>query len=174
MNKSSKSIFDFQDALEESIRQEQLQRKLMQEMAWKFYKKYVEPLVKKLTEGPIRKPEPDPFSEYYQFFINDFAVDLVDTEQAYLLTADLPGLTKKAINISYTDDVLVISTKRTENTTSKERIFVLNEIGKGKLERKFTLKNIDKKKIEAHFNNGILQVILPKAQVSPKDVIRIK
>jgi HSP20 family protein len=89
------------------------------------------------------------------------AIDFAEDEKAYHLTAELPGLSDKDINLTLTDDMLMLTGEKREeredkNTHYSERRF-------GSFRRAIQLpQHIDRDKIEANFRNGVLNVTLPK------------
>lgn len=96
------------------------------------------------------------------------AMDIVENDDAYLATADLPGLRKDDIDISVEEDVLTISGERKlENTTGDEKAgFQRLERARGSFRRSFTLpQSVDLEKVQASFADGVLSVTLPKTEV---------
>ena len=92
--------------------------------------------------------------------------DVNETKDHYLVSFDMPGVKKEDIKIEVQDNELVISGERqrevreknTEVTLRHERLY-------GKFKRTFTLPStIASDKIEAHYENGVLNVALPKAE----------
>jgi HSP20 family protein len=98
------------------------------------------------------------------------AIDIFETELQYNLYVDLPGVKSEAVNIEILDERLTLSGTRelvlsgeTSNVHRQERAY-------GKFSRTVRLpKQLDVDKIEAHFDNGVLHVVLPK---QPKPVAR--
>lgn len=92
----------------------------------------------------------------------NFKVDLKETEDNYLVEADLPGINKEAIDIDYENNYLVIRAKRDESIEDKKENYVRRERHYGELQRSFYIDNVDEHKIDASFNDGVLKIILPK------------
>ena len=102
-------------------------------------------------------------------------VELSETETAYRIELDLPGLTKKDININFENGVLTISGERTENNEDEGRTYYRTERYYGSFSRSFTFpKRIDIESIKAHFRNGVLAVDALKAEESKPRRIEIK
>lgn len=100
--------------------------------------------------------------------------DLSETDEAYKLTVDLPGLNKNDVEVSYKDHRLEISGERKEEIDEKENGFIRKERYTGKFTRAFTLPaEIKEDKIKASFKNGVLTVLAPKAQVKKPKLINI-
>jgi HSP20 family protein len=105
------------------------------------------------------------------------AVDVIDEEKAYRVTAELPGLTEKDIEVTKDGDLLTIKGEKKEEHEEKEKGYFLSERHFGSVERSLRLpEGIDDSKIEAKFENGVLTVTLPKTPeaVSKPKKIEIK
>ena len=95
------------------------------------------------------------------------AIDFAEDENAYHLTAELPGLSEKDINLSLSDDMLSISGEKREERQEdeKDKNYHYSERRYGSFRRTIQLpQHIDRDKIEANFRNGVLRVTLPKSQ----------
>jgi HSP20 family protein len=91
------------------------------------------------------------------------AVDVADEETAYRVTAELPGMSEKDIEVTKDGDLLTIKGEKKEEREEKEKGYFLSERHFGAVERSLRLPDgIDEAKIEAKFENGVLTVILPK------------
>ena len=94
------------------------------------------------------------------------AIDFAEDENAYHLTAELPGLSEKDINLSLSDDMLTISGEKHEERQEqeKDKNYHYSERRFGSFRRNIQLPpHIDRDKIEANFRNGVLNVTLPKS-----------
>ena len=81
----------------------------------------------------------------------------------------MPGIPKEAIALNIEDDVLTIKADRKQTTEQNKKDYLRVERTYGSLSRKFNLgETIDQEKINAGFDNGILHVTLPKAQMTKK------
>ncbi|NGP76578.1 Hsp20/alpha crystallin family protein [Balneolaceae bacterium YR4-1] len=98
--------------------------------------------------------------------------DMSETENAYILTMDLPGLKKDDVDVSFTDNRLTISGERSRETKEEDKDFIRKERYLGKFSRAFTMPaDVVEDKIKATFKNGVLTVDIPKAEVKkPKKV----
>lgn len=100
-------------------------------------------------------------------FSNSFQVDLQETDNQYVLEADLPGINKEDISLHYENNYLTISAKRNETQEVKnERNYVRQERRFGQFQRNFYIDNIQEDAIDAKFNHGVLTVTLLKADKS--------
>jgi len=99
------------------------------------------------------------------------AVDVNETDNSFVLTADIPGLTKKDIKVNVANGKLSISGERTYETDQENDNYHYRERRFGTFDRSFKLPDtVDEEKISASFKNGILIVALPKhANILPKE-----
>jgi len=100
----------------------------------------------------------------------DFAprVDTAETDAAYEVTAELPGVEEKDVKISIENDVLSISGEKKSEREEKKKDYVLSERSYGSFKRAFTLPdNVDVEKIAAKYEKGVLKVTLHKTTPSP-------
>ena len=103
------------------------------------------------------------------------AVDIHETDDAYILEADLPGLTKKDIDVKVVEDRVTISGERKREDKSDEKGYCRTERAEGSFERSFRLQGgIDGGNVEARFENGVLSVKLPKPEETKPRQIEVK
>lgn len=91
--------------------------------------------------------------------------DVKETDKAYEVKIDLPGLKKENIQIDYADGVLSVSGKHEDEKDEKneEGQIVHSERYSGSYSRQYTLPNVDREGIKAEFKHGVLKIDLPKA-----------
>ncbi|WP_338209797.1 Hsp20/alpha crystallin family protein [Lactiplantibacillus paraxiangfangensis] len=90
--------------------------------------------------------------------------DVVAHDDDYTVTAELPGFDKDAITVKYHDNVLTISANQSHEDAARnddERI-VHRERTATTLTRQFRIQGIIKDQIQAHYQDGLLTVTLPK------------
>ena len=104
----------------------------------------------------------DDFFNSFTLMKNNFSVDLKEDDNNYIIEADLPGVDKKDIDISYKNGYLNISAKRENNLEEKKDNYVRQERSYGEFKRSFYIDNVEEDKIDANFDNGVLKVTLPK------------
>jgi HSP20 family protein len=99
-------------------------------------------------------------------------VDLWETKDAYHVRADLPGLTPEDIEISATSDTFTIAGETKPATDVSAEGWIRQERRAGKFARSFSVPvQIDPNKVEAKFTNGVLELVLPKAEnVKPRTI----
>lgn len=93
------------------------------------------------------------------------AMDLVETADAFVLRADLPGLTEKDVNIEFEDNVLTISGERKSEHEEKKEGYYRVERSYGSFSRSLTLpEGVDPDAVKANFDRGVLEVRVPKPE----------
>jgi HSP20 family protein len=91
------------------------------------------------------------------------AVDVADTPKGYEITAELPGLDEKNIEVKLADGTLTIKGEKKDEREEKKKDYYLSERHYGSFQRSFAVpEGVDAEKIEANFKNGVLTVTLPK------------
>tara|TARA_Y100001936_G_C15842437_1_gene542781 strand:+ start:28 stop:459 length:432 start_codon:yes stop_codon:yes gene_type:complete len=103
------------------------------------------------------------------------AIDIEESKNKYNIKMDLPGLSKKDINIHISDNYMNVSGKRENTDKSKNTFYNYQEREFGSFKRKFNIKDfIDQEKIIANFKNGLLDITLPKSKNEIKTKKEIK
>lgn len=91
------------------------------------------------------------------------AVDLYETDVAYVLEADLPGVSRDDIELSITDQRVVLRGHRRSVRVSQSERGVRIERARGDFERAVTLTQpVDPERVEVNCDQGILRIKLPK------------
>jgi HSP20 family protein len=97
------------------------------------------------------------------------AVDVAETDKSYEITAELPGMDEKNIEVRVADGSLTIKGEKQEEKEEKRKDYYLHEREFGSFERRFALpESVDAEKIEASFKKGVLTVTLPKRPEAQK------
>jgi len=103
------------------------------------------------------------------------AIDLTETEKEFILRAEVPGVPKENLDVHLEGEVLTLTGHRETKTTEKDENMLWEEREAGKFIRTLRLpKAVEANKVEAVYNDGILTVHVPKAQVAIKNKILIK
>ena len=116
----------------------------------------------------------DFFAPAVSGFGRGFKVDLKENDDSYVVEADLPGVKKDAIDLSFNDNYLTISAKRDDNKEDKGNGYVRRERNCGELRRSFYIDNVKDSDITASFKDGVLKIVLPKAEKGQKKSGRIE
>ena len=103
------------------------------------------------------------------------AVELVEEDEEFVLTAELPGVSKDNVDLSVDDNVLTLKgEKKTHHEETTDRMHI-RERGYGTFDRSFVLpKNVDAGKIRADFHDGLIEIHMPKGEKSKSKHIEIK
>ena len=102
------------------------------------------------------------------------AVDVVESEKAYEITAELPGMDEKNIDVKVADGTLTIKGEKQEEKEEKKKDYYLRERSFGSFERSFAIpEGVDADKIDASFKKGVLTLTLPKKPEAQKPAKKI-
>jgi HSP20 family protein len=103
------------------------------------------------------------------------AVDVAESDKAYEITAELPGLDEKDIEVNVANGGLTIRGEKKVEKEEKQKDYYVSERRYGSFERYFGLpEGVDPDKIEASFKNGVLKVTLPKTAEAQKPAKKIE
>ena len=93
------------------------------------------------------------------------AMDLLETDDDFVLRADLPGMSESDVNIELEDNVLTLSGERKAEHEEKQEGFYRVERASGAFSRSLTLpKGVDPEAVSASFDRGVLEVRIPKPE----------
>jgi len=135
--------------------------------------------------GEVEEGKGDPFNSLVNEFFSDafnaidtksFKTDVKETDENYIIESELPGLSKEDINIEITDNYLTISAQNEEKFEEEKENYIRRERRTGSFQRVFQIDNVKEDEINAKYENGILEVTLPKKekQTPKKKTIDIK
>ncbi|HEB67083.1 MAG TPA: Hsp20/alpha crystallin family protein [Gammaproteobacteria bacterium] len=100
------------------------------------------------------------------------AVDIRETDKAFIITADVPGVDPKDIEVNMENGVLTIRGERKEEKEEEKEGYKRIERVRGTFYRRFTLPDTaDAEKISAKSKNGVLEITIPKQEkVQPRKI----
>lgn len=102
-------------------------------------------------------------------------MDIYETQDAYVLEADLPGVKKEDIDLQVIEDRLVLKGSRKREVSEENQGYQHHERIEGQFERSFRIRGgVDGDKVEARFENGVLSVTLPKPETAKPRQIDVK
>lgn len=102
------------------------------------------------------------------------AMDLVEKDGGYEISAELPGLDEKNVEVKIASGALTIKGEKSEDKEEKEKDYYLSERRYGSFQRSFRIpEGVDVDKIEANLTRGVLTVKLPKSAEARKDEKKI-
>ena len=97
------------------------------------------------------------------------AIDVTETDKAYEITAELPGMDEKNVEVKVADDILTIKGEKQEEKEEKTKDYHLSERSFGSFQRASQVPSgVDTDKIDAKFSKGVLTVTLPKSTEAQK------
>jgi HSP20 family protein len=99
-------------------------------------------------------------------------IEVSETDKDIKVTAELPGLDEKDVQVELADGVLAIRGEKKTETEDKDRLFT--ELHYGRFERRIPLSDVEKDEVAASFRNGVLSVTLPKSAKARQNVRRIE
>ena len=100
------------------------------------------------------------------------AIEVYEKEDKFVVKAEIPGMKEEDVDISVVGDTLTIKGERKAESEVKEEDYYCCERSYGSFSRSITVpSNVDATKIEANYEDGVLEVILPKTpEVKPKKI----
>lgn len=112
--------------------------------------------------------------ERFEFAAAAPAVDVAEKDDAYEVTAELPGLDEKDIEVKLSNGCIVIKGEKKEEKEEKKKDFYLSERRYGAFERSFRIpEGVDTDKVSAAFQKGVLTITLAKSAEAKKQERKI-
>jgi HSP20 family protein len=105
---------------------------------------------------------------------DNFNTDVIDKGDSYLLQAELPGFEKEDIQVNLDKDTLTISANHKEEKKESKHDYVRQERRYHSYCRSFHIPGIRKENISAAYQNGVLEISLPKENVIAEESKRIE
>lgn len=123
-----------------------------------------------------RWPESPSASDWFeQAEIRFPSVDLIDRDDEIVVRAEVPGIEKKDIDISMTDNLLTIKGNTSSEKKEEKGNYHRHEISKSSFSRSILLPGaVDTAKAQANLKDGLLEINLPKIESSKKRNIQVK
>ena len=102
------------------------------------------------------------------------SIDVTESEKAFLVTAELPGVEEKDVEVSLSDDVLTLKGEKRLSKEEKEKDYMRMERSYGAFYRSIPFPTrIDENAVKAEYKNGVLTVVCPKAPEAIKATKKI-
>ena len=103
------------------------------------------------------------------------SVDVIDRDEELVVRAELPGIEKKDLDISLADTVLTIRAHTEHEEKEEKGEYHRTEIRRGEFSRSMTLPvAVDDTKAKATFENGVLELVLPKVEAAQRRPIKVE
>ncbi len=102
-------------------------------------------------------------------------MELINRENEFLVRVELPGIDKKDLDLTITDDTLTIKGEAKRSDDVKEDDYLFSEFTYGKFSRTITVPSeVESGKAKATANNGILEITLPKKKEAKPNEIKVE
>ena len=102
-------------------------------------------------------------------------VDLRETEKEFILTATVPGMSKDDIDINVTDDRITLSGERKEEEDKPDERYHIRQQSYGSFSVSYVLpSDVKTDEVKATYKNGILEVVMPKAEIKEAHKVNIE
>ena len=102
-------------------------------------------------------------------------VDVSESDDAYDITVELPGMTEKDIEVVCNDDSLTVKGEKKEEREDKKKNYHVSERSYGSFQRTFRIPSgVDHNKIDASYSKGVLNLSLPKSEAAKNNKRSIK
>jgi len=118
------------------------------------------------SEGPLSR---------WSTEFESMALDLVEHDDEFLVTVDLPGFERDDVSLQVTDHTLRIEAERESEVEEEEEQYLRHERRQQAMHRSIRLPDdIDKENVSARMKNGVLTVTLPKLEIEEARTIDIE
>ena len=106
----------------------------------------------------------DGFDEFLNDALGkDLKTNILEQDDKYVLTSEIPGVSKENVKIDVADNTVTISVSKKNTTTNNEKKnYLVKEISESNVSRSFYLDNMDENNITAKMDNGILTITVNK------------
>ena len=102
-------------------------------------------------------------------------VDVTETDEVYIVTAELPGLEEDDIELTLAEGMLTLKGEKREEKHEEEKDYFLSERRYGSFRRTFRIPDgVDESKVSADLSKGLLSVTLPKTTEAKKKARKIE
>lgn len=116
-----------------------------------------------------------PLRENWVWDGQDMPIDVRETEKAYTVEAELPGVEKKDIQVSVQDNAVTVRAEARRSSEKTEGSCIRQERFEGQISRTFTLPGpVDDSKASAHYEQGVLTLTLPKSAGTTQRTLAIE
>lgn len=128
-------------------------------------------------EFPMRKSATDfePFERFVFGSAGTPPVDFVEKDGEYEISAELPGMDERSVEVKLSNGVLTIGGEKHEEKEEKDKGYYFSERRYGSFQRAFRVPDgVDADKIQARFDKGVLRISLPKTAEAQKSEKKIE
>jgi HSP20 family protein len=108
-------------------------------------------------------------------FSEDLKVNIIENEDNYTLTAEVPGMKEKDIDLEIKDGSMTLKGQVEESQEKEETHYRMREFSRRSFERSFTIgEGVDPDKISAKLDSGVLTVVLPKKEEAKPKTVKVE
>ncbi len=103
---------------------------------------------------------------------NRMKCDIYEKDNKYYIEMEVPGFNKEDIDISLKDGNLTVKAEKKMSNEEKDddKKYLRKERSYMRTERSFNLGNVDEENIDASFENGVLNIVIPKAEENKRTI----
>jgi HSP20 family protein len=102
-------------------------------------------------------------------------VDVIDRPEEIVVRAEVPGVDKEHLDVSLTDNTITIKGSTSHETKEEKGDYYRSEMSRGNFARTIALPaDVDGAKAKATFNNGVLEVTMPKVATAKRRTIKVE
>jgi len=102
-------------------------------------------------------------------------VDVLDREKEVVVRAELPGVTRDNLEVTVTDQTVTLKAQTEHEEKEEEGEYVHREMSYGQYQRTLELPQaVDEEQARATFNDGVLELTLPKLEKTPQKTVRVE
>ena len=107
-------------------------------------------------------------------FVGELKVNVVENEDNYTLTAEVPGLTEKDLDIEIKNGQMTLKGNVEQTEEKEEKNYRMREFSRRSFERSFTIgEGVDQDNISAKLDSGILKLVLPKKEEAKPKTVKV-
>ena len=115
------------------------------------------------------------FDDFFGNFLtsrmdNNMKCDIYEKDNKYFIEMDIAGFSKDDIDIKLKDGLLTIKIEKKTQSDDKDKKYIRKERSYVKSERTFNLGNVKEDEIDASFQDGVLNIVIPKAEDNIKTI----
>ena len=137
-------------------------------------RKSINELLDNFSGSGILSPIGDLISHNNNLLSSALPIDVIDQGKVYVVKANLPGFDKKNIDVQLTENILTIKGLYSQSNESKAERYLLQERRMTNFSRSIAFNDeLLSDKVTAGFKDGILEIIIPKAEVQEPESIKI-
>ena len=105
----------------------------------------------------------DGFDEFFNDVLGkDLKTNILEADDKYVLTSEIPGVSKENVKIDVADNTLTISVSKKNTTNNEKKNYLVKEISESDVSRSFYLDDMDENNVTAKMDNGILNITVGK------------